>query len=187
MGIQDLMQESGAVMHGHFQLTSGRHSDVYLEKFRLLERPEIVEGIGEKMAEACNGIDIEIVLGAAIGGILISSATAKMLGTKGIFAERQDGKLVLRRGFELKESHRVLIVEDIVSTGGSVRELLDIVKSHGAETAAVVCLADRTAEGIDFGCVTKALLRFPATSWEPEKCPLCNEKKPLTIRGRTGK
>ncbi len=174
-------------MQGHFELTSGRHSDVYLEKFRLLERPRIVDDIGKKMAEESKGIDIDIVLGAAIGGILLSSATAKVLGTKGIFAERQDGELVLRRGFELNEGHRVLIVEDIVTTGGSVRELLYIVKSHGAETAAVVCLADRTAEGIDFGCVTKALLRFPATSWEPEKCPLCDENKALIVRGRTGK
>jgi len=181
------MEESGAVMQGHFELTSGRHSDVYLEKFRLLERPEMVYDIGKKMAEECEGIDIDIVLGAAIGGILLSSAAAKVIGTKGIFAERQDGELVLRRGFELNEGHRVLIVEDIVTTGGSVRELLDIVQSQGAEAAAVVCLADRTADGIDFGCVTKTLLRFPAISWEPEECPLCNENKPLTVRGRTGK
>jgi orotate phosphoribosyltransferase len=187
MGIKKLMEKSGAVIHGHFQLTSGRHSDVYLEKFRLLERPEIVGDIGKKMVEECDGIDIDIVLGAAIGGILLSSAAAKILGTKGIFAERKDGELVLRRGFELNQGHRVLIVEDIVTTGGSVRELLDIVQSHGAEAAAVVCLADRTANGVDFGCVTKALVQFPALSWDPGKCPLCSENKPLTVRGRTGK
>ena len=187
MEIAKLMEQSGAVMRGHFQLTSGRHSNVYLEKFRLLERPEVVEQVGRKMAVEVSGFKIDIVLGAAIGGILISSATAKALGTKGIFAERKDGQLDLRRGFELNRGDRVLVVEDIVTTGGSVRELLDIVDINGAETAAVVCLADRTEEGVDFGCVTKALMRFPAVSWELEECPLCKENEPLTSRGRTEK
>ena len=187
MDISSIMDETGAVLKGHFQLTSGRHSDTYLEKFRLLERPEIVEEVGKQMAKAVKGIDVDVVLGAAIGGILISSATGKAFGKKGIFAERVDGELTLRRGFKLAFGDRVLVVEDIITTGGSVQELLNIVKSCGAQPAAVVCLTDRTVDGIDFECPTKALIRFPAVSWDAETCPLCEQNKPLTSRGRTGK
>ena len=187
MDIRSIMDATGAVLKGHFQLTSGRHSDTYLEKFRLLERPEIVEEVGKQMAKAVKGIDVDVVLGAAIGGILISSATGKAFGKKGIFAERVDGELTLRRGFKLSFGDRVLVVEDIVTTGGSVQELLNIVKSCGAQPVAVVCLTDRTVNGIDFECPTKALIRFPAVSWDAETCPLCEQNKPLTSRGRTGK
>ena len=187
MDIRSIMDATGAVLKGHFQLTSGRHSDTYLEKFRLLERPEIVEEVGKQIAKAVKGIDVDVVLGAAIGGILISSATGKAFGKKGIFAERVDGELTLRRGFKLAFGDRVLVVEDIVTTGGSVQELLNIVKSCGAQPAAVVCLTDRTVDGIDFECPTKALIRFPAVSWDAETCPLCEQNKPLTSRGRTGK
>jgi len=187
MDISSILDETGAVLKGHFQLTSGRHSDTYLEKFRLLEQPEIVEEVGKQMAKAVKGIDVDVVLGAAIGGILISSATGKAFGKKGIFAERVDGELTLRRGFKLAFGDRVLVVEDIVTTGGSVQELLNIVKSFGAQPAAVVCLTDRTVDGIDFECPTKALIRFPAVSWGAETCPLCEQNKPLTSRGRTGK
>ena len=182
-----MMEETGAVLKGHFQLTSGRHSDVYLEKFRLLEQPDIVNEIGRQMAKAVEGINVDVVLGAAVGGILISSATANAFGKKGIFAELVNGELTLRRGFELAPSEQVLVVEDIVTTGGSVRELLDIVEACGANSAAVVCLTDRTADGIDFGCPTKALVRFPAVSWDSESCPLCAQNEPLTSRGRTVK
>jgi orotate phosphoribosyltransferase len=187
MDIRSIMDATGAVLKGHFQLTSGRHSDTYLEKFRLLERPEIVEEVGKQMAKAVNEVDVDVVLGAAIGGILISSATANAFEKKGIFAERVDGELTLRRGFELAPGEQVLVVEDIVTTGGSVRELLDIVEACGANPAAVVCLTDRTADGIDFGCPTKALVRFPTVSWDSESCPLCAQNEPLTSRGRTGK
>ncbi len=187
MDISSMMEETGAVLKGHFQLTSGRHSDVYLEKFRLLEQPDIVNEIGRQMAKAVEGINVDVVLGAAVGGILISSATANAFGKKGIFAERVNGELTLRRGFELASGDRVLVVEDIVTTGGSVLELLNIVKSCGAQPAAVVCLTDRTADGIDFECPTKTLVKFPAVSWDPETCPLCEQNEPLTSRGRTGK
>ena len=187
MDISSMMEETGAVLKGHFQLPSGRHSDVYLEKFRLLEQPDIVKAIGRQMAKAVEGINVDVVLGAAVGCILISSATANAFGKKGIFAERVNGELTLRRGFELASGDRVLVVEDIVTTGGSVLELLNIVKSCGAQPAAVVCLTDRTADGIDFECPTKALVKFPAISWDPETCPLCEQNEPLTSRGRTGK
>jgi len=126
-------------------------------------------------------------LGAAIGGILLSHATATELGTLGIFAERVDGNLQLRRGFELRKGDRVLIVEDIVSTGGSVKELIELVEQYEAKVVGVVCLVDRTKDGVDFGCPTEALLRFPAVSWRADECPLCEQGISITTRGRTGK
>ncbi len=183
----ELMKETGAILEGHFRLTSGRHSDVYIEKFRLLERPDFVEKIGVMMAEPYAEENIEVVLGAAVGGILLSSAIAKELGTKGIFAERVDGELTLRRGFHLNSGKRVVVVEDIITTGGSVQELLKIVEDHGAKVTGVVCLVDRTEKGVDFSYPTTSLVRYPALSWEPDACPLCLKNIPLSTRGRTGK
>ena len=182
----ELMKSSGAVLDGHFLLTSGRHSDVYLEKFRLLEKPEVVAELGKRMAAALPE-EVDVVLGAAIGGILLSHATATELGTLGIFAERVDGNLQLRRGFELRKGDRVLIVEDIVSTGGSVKELIELVEQYEAKVVGVVCLVDRTKDGVDFGCPTEALLRFPAVSWRADKCPLCEQGISITTGGRSGK
>ena len=187
MELNSIMEECGAILRGHFQLTSGRHSEIYLEKFRLLENPDIVDKIGKEIAREMKGIEVDVVLGAAIGGILISHAAAKALRVKSIFAERVDGELKLRRGFTLNPGEKVLVVEDIVTTGGSVEELLKIAINCRAEVASIVCLADRTENGIDFGSKTKCLIRFPAISWEQNKCPLCKKNEPLTSRGRTGK
>lgn len=183
----DLMHTTGAIMKGHFLLTSGMHSDVYLEKFRVLEKPDILDRIGRLMAGAYQGEKIDVVLGAAMGGILLSHATGKALGTKGIFAERVQGNLTLRRGFELNPGERVLIVEDIVTTGGSIRELIGLVEESGANLVGVACLVDRTETGIDFGYPTKPLLRYPSPSWEPDRCPLCKEGILIETKGRTGK
>lgn len=185
--VLDLLTATGAIMKGHFLLTSGRHSDIYLEKFRLLERPTVVEQVGQLMADAYSKEHVDIVLGAAVGGILLSHATGKILGTKGIFAERVDGKLTLKRGFELPEGKRVLIVEDVVTTGKSVLELVDLVQQSGATLVGLVCLVDRSASGMDPGYPFRALLRYPSQSWEPHSCPLCRDGVPLETRGRTGK
>jgi len=183
----ELMKSSGAVLEGHFQLTSGRHSDVYLEKFRLLEKPDVVMELGRRMASALPEKEVDVVLGAAIGGILLSHAAAAELDTQGIFAERVNGNLSLRRGFELSKGDSVLIVEDIVSTGGSVKELIELVEQYKAKVAGVVCIVDRTKDGVNFGCSTEALLRYPVVSWEPDECPLCEQGILITSRGRTGK
>ena len=182
-----LLTSTGAVLEGHFQLTSELHSNVYVEKFRLLEDPEVLSRLGELMAEPFVESNVNVVLGAAIGGILLSSATAKVLGTHSIFAERVDGTLELRRGFSLNSHERVLVVEDIVTTGSSVSELLGIVKHAGAEAVGVVCIVDRSKSGVDFGEKTVALTRLPSVSWNPEDCPLCKTGKKLKSRGRTGK
>ncbi|MEE9165979.1 MAG: orotate phosphoribosyltransferase [Candidatus Neomarinimicrobiota bacterium] len=185
--ILEVMKSTGAITEGHFLLTSGRHSGVYLEKFRLLENPEILDDVGRLMAEAFGEEETDVVLGAAVGGVLLSYATARVLKKRGIFAERVDGRLDLRRGFVLHQNERVLIVEDIVTTGGSVEELIQVVEGHRARLVGIACLVDRTEKGVDFGHLTKPLLRYPSVSWESRDCPLCKSGIPIESRGRTGK
>ena len=183
----NLLKETGAIMDGHFLLTSGRHSNVYIEKFRVLENPAVLDEVCREMAEIVKNQNIELVLGAAIGGILISAGVGRHLGKKHIFAERIDGKMELRRGFSISSGERIVIVEDIITTGGSVCELIDLAEELSAEIVHVINLVDRSAEGIDFKYPSTSLLNLPSKSYESDDCPLCEEGLPITERGRTGK
>ena len=183
----DLLRDTGAMLEGHFLLTSGRHSDVYVEKFRILENPNSLDQVCRAMAEIVQGEDMDIILGAAIGGILISGGVGRHLRKKHIFAERINGKMALRRGFSMSKGERIVIVEDIITTGGSVFELTRLAEEYEANIVHVVNLVDRSPEGIDFGYPSTALLNLPSESYKPDDCPLCKRGLPLTERGRTGK
>ena len=183
----NLLRETGAILEGHFLLTSGRHSNVYIEKFRILENPDSLDLVCQNMAEIVQGEEVDIVLGAAIGGILISAGVGRYLSTKHIFSERVDGKMELRRGFSIKKGDRVVIVEDIITTGGSVIELIDLAGKLSAEIVHVINLVDRSPEGIDFGYPTTTLLKLPSESFDLDSCPLCKQGLALSERGRTGK
>ena len=185
--ILDLLKDSGAFLEGHFLLTSGRHSNRYIEKFRLMESPEHLDKICQKMSEQFNADSIDIVLGAAIGGILLSSGVAKYIGKKGIFTERVQEKMELRRGFEIKENSNVLIVEDIVSTGGSIFELIEVVNNCNANVVGVTSIVHRSMEDISFDCPYKPLLNYPVESWDANEIPDWLEKTPITVHGRSGK
>ena len=183
----NLLRETGAMLDGHFLLTSGRHSNVYIEKFRILENPDFLDQVCEAMAEIVKNNDLDLVLGAAIGGILISGGVGRHLKKKHIFAERNDGKMELRRGFFISKGERIVIVEDIITTGGSVFELIDLAEELSAEIVHVVNLVDRSQNRIDFGYPSTALLDLPSESYKLDDCPLCKLGFPLTERGRTGK
>ena len=185
--ILELLKESGAFMEGHFLLTSGRHSDKYIEKFRLMESPEHLDKICNLMAKQFIEQDIDIVLGAAIGGILLSSGVAKYLNKKSIFTERVKTNMELRRGFDIKSNDRVLIVEDIVTTGGSIFELIEVVKQNNGEVAGITSIADRNIQDVDFGFDYKPLLKYPVQSWGTDNVPSWLAEIPLTQRGRSGK
>ncbi len=185
--VLNLLQESGALLEGHFLLTSGRHSDRYIEKFRLLEQPHALDATAQAMVEGPAYGGVDVVLGAAVGGILLAGAVGRILGRRIMFTERVDGAMTLRRGFTLSPGERVLVVEDIVTTGGSVFELLDVVHTAGADVMSVVCLVDRSEKGVDFGVPSKVLLRLPISSWQPEECPLCEQGIPVVKPGRSGK
>ena len=186
--VEDLLIETSAIMEGHFLLTSGLHSPRYVEKFNVLQKPVYTEKLCRAMAEKFKDANIETVVGPVTGGILLAHETGKALGTRAIFTERENGKMTFRRGFTLHEGERVLIVEDIVTTGGSIREVIDVVKEHGGIPVADSMLDDRSGGKATFGDVpSTALLHMDVQTYQPDECPLCKQGIPMTKRGRTGK
>ena len=186
--VKELLIETGAIMDGHFLLTSGLHSPHYVEKFNVLQQPKYTEKLCQAMAEKFKDANIETVVGPVTGGILLAHETGKALGTRAIFTERVDGKMTFRRGFTLHEGERCLIVEDIVTTGGSIKEVIEVVKAHGGIPVAVSMLVDRSGGKADFGDVPcTALLHMDVETYKPEECPLCKQGLPMTKRGSTGK
>ena len=186
--VRTLLVKTGAIMDGHFLLTSGLHSPHYVEKFNVLQHPAYTAQLCAAMAEKFKDAQIETVVGPVTGGILLAHETGKSLGTRAIFTERVDGKMTFRRGFSLREGERVLIVEDIVTTGGSIKEVIEVVKAAGAVPVAVSMLVDRSGGKADFGDVpSTALLTMDVETYSPDTCPLCAKGVPMTKRGRTGK
>ena len=186
--VRALLVKTGAIMDGHFLLTSGLHSPHYVEKFNVLQHPAYTAQLCAAMAEKFKDAQIETVVGPVTGGILLAHETGKSLGTRAIFTERVDGKMTFRRGFSLHAGERVLIVEDIVTTGWSIKEVIEVVKAAGAIAVAVSMLVDRSGGKADFGDVpAAALLTMDVETYAPESCPLCAKGIPMTKRGRTGK
>ena len=186
--VKELLIETGAIMDGHFLLTSGLHSPHYVEKFNVLQQPKYTEKLCQAMAEKFKDANIETVVGPMTGGILLAHETGKALGTRAIFTERVDGKMTFRRGFSLYEGERCLIVEDIVTTGGSIKEVIEVVKAHGGIPVAVSMLVDRSGGKANFGDVPcTALLHMNVETYKPEECPMCKQGLAMTKRGSTGK
>ncbi|WP_182187635.1 orotate phosphoribosyltransferase [Pectinatus frisingensis] len=186
--VKNLLLKTNAIMEGHFLLTSGLHSPTYVEKFNVLQHPEYTEALCREIAAQFADKNIQTVVGPMTGGILLAHEVGKALGTRAIFTERVDGRMAFRRGFSLQKGERVLVVEDIVTTGGSVKEVIDVVKSEGAVPVGVGLLVDRSGGKADFGDVPhKALLNLEVKTYKPEDCPLCKNNVPMTKRGRTGK
>lgn len=176
-----LLSERGALLEGHFRLSSGRHSDRFIQKFRILEDPALVEPVARAIAGAFARVKPTVVVSAAVGGIVLGYETARHLRTKAIFVEKEDGVPVLRRNFALGPGDRALIVEDVVTTGLSVKEVVDVVKGHGAQVAGVGVVVMRGEA--DFGVPTHVLLDLPIVSFDPEACPLCAAQVPVDDPG----
>jgi len=186
--VREILVKTNAIMDGHFLLTSGLHSPHYVEKFNVLQHPKYTQQLCEAMAEKFKDANIETVVGPVTGGVLLAHETGKALGTRAIFTERENGKMTFRRGFSLHEGERVLIVEDIVTTGGSIKEVIEVVREQGAIPVAVSMLVDRSGGKADFGDVpSTALLHMDVKTYAPDHCPLCEQDIPMTKRGRTGK
>lgn len=181
-----IFKDAGALLDGHFLLTSGLHSPQYLEKFQVLQYPKYVEAMCAEIARRFQDQRIETVLGPTTGGILLSYEVAKHLGTRGIFAEREGDRFVLRRGFALSSGERVLVVDDILTTGGSVAKTIELVREASAELVGVGVLADRSGEKIDLGAPLAALLTLQIPRYDPADCPLCRAGIPLAKRGSSG-
>jgi orotate phosphoribosyltransferase len=176
-----LLRDAGALIEGHFQLTSGKHSPLYVEKFRLLERPAQTEALCRRIANWAKTIAPQLVAGPTTGGIIISYEVARMLGTLSIFAESEGEGRAFKRGFTIAPRERVLIVDDVLSTGGSVRDVVDAVRRAGGEPVGVGVLVDRTSGRVDFGVPFFACLQLDVPAFEPAECAQCRDGTPLTI------
>lgn len=178
--------ETGALLTGHFKLSSGRHSDVYLEKFAVLQHPQYLTRLCAAMAGNFAGAGVETVVGPLTGGAILAYDVARHLGARFLFPERVEGRMALRRGFSLRPGERVVVVEDVVTTGGSVVEVLELLRELEVQVVGVASLIDRSGGKADFGVPFQPLWRVAAESWAPEACPLCARGVPLTQRGSRG-
>jgi orotate phosphoribosyltransferase len=181
--VLQIFRDSGALLDGHFLLTSGRHSAQYVEKFQVLQYPHLTSRLCAEFARRFANDDVQVVVGPATGGIILAHETGRQMGLRALFTEREDGRMTFRRGFVLQPGERVLVVEDIVTTGGSVVEVLQTVREHGGAMVGVGLLADRSGGRVDFGVRTEALTMLNIPTFAPEACPLCQAGAPLTKRG----
>lgn len=181
--IKKIFIDSGALLEGHFRLTSGRHSDRYIQCARVLMEPKYTGALCGHLAEAFKSENIDLVVGPAMGGIVISYEMARQLGVPSLFTERVDGKMTLRRNFSIEPGQKVLVVEDVVTTGGSVKEVIDIVRESGGIVAGVALLVDRSNGKVDLGTRVEACLSMDVKSYEAEECPLCKEGLPIIKPG----
>ncbi len=170
---EKILREAGAMLEGHFVLTSGRHSAVYWEKFRVLEQPRYTERLCQMIAAHFRDKGVELVAGPTTGGVIVAYEVARQLGARGVFAEKQGGTRVFRRGFQIRTRARVLVVDDVLTTGGSVQEVVAEVGRKGAELLGVGVLIDRSEERVDFGVPLFAAYRTSVATYRPDQCPLC--------------
>lgn len=180
----DVLERNGAILKGHFRLSSGRHSDTFVQKFRVLERPRLAQSFGEAIAQQFD-CAFEVVAAPAVGAIVLGFATALAGDARAIFAERFEGRLRFRRGFEIGRRERALIVEDVITTGSSAKEVVDLVRASGGEPVGVGALIDRTDpdDPPQLGTRLKALVKLDVPSWDPGQCPLCKTDEPLDDPG----
>lgn len=181
--ILELFLQTNALLNGHFLLTSGKHSDQYFQSAKVLQYPEYTEKICSIIADHFKDYEIDTVISPAIGGIVVGQEIARQLGKRFIFAEREDKNLKLRRGFEISEKENILVCEDVVTTGGSVFEVIDIIKNGEAEVAGVGMIVDRSNGKVDFGVPQKSALQLEVVTYEAEDCPLCKKGIPLVKPG----
>ncbi len=179
--LERTLEDRGALLRGHFRLSSGRHSDRFIQKFRILEDPHLVEPIARAIAEHFRPSDPTIVVSAAVGGIVLGYEVARALGVKGIFVEKEAGVPTFRRGFSLSPQDRALIVEDVITTGGSVREVLSVVRASGARIVGVGAIVVRG--DADFGVPFMAMMDMPMLSYDPDVCPQCKDGMSLDDPG----
>lgn len=185
--ILQIFKDAGALLDGHFVLTSGNHSPHYIEKFRVLEHPNYTEMLCRELAAKFENENVTVVVGPMTGGILLAYEVGKNLGTRAIFTERVDSKMKFRRGFTIKPDDRVLIVEDIISTGGSVMEVIDEVEKSGAEIVGIGCLIDRSGGKAKFNYPFRPLVKMDVIAFKPDEVPDWLQKIPVTKPGSTNK
>jgi orotate phosphoribosyltransferase len=185
-----MFRDSGALLEGHFLLTSGLHSNRYFQCAKVLQYPKYCSELCGDVARHFAGMQIEVTIAPAMGGIVVAQEVGRQLGTRTMFTERKDGAMQLRRGFEIRPGERVLVCEDVVTTGGSVSEVIDIVRGQGGSLAGVACIVDRSGGTVRFpvdrGGLQYAVLTMEVTTYQPDHCPMCGAALALVKPGSRG-
>ena len=181
--VLDLFRSSGALHDGHFRLTSGLHSPAYMQCALVLQHPAHAEALGRALGERLRALRATAVLSPALGGLIIGHEVARALGVRAIFAERQDGALTLRRGFALSPGDRVIVIEDVVTTGGSTRETVAVAEASGATVVGAGAIVDRSGGTSTLSVPFSALATLTIATYQPEACPLCQAGSPITKPG----
>jgi orotate phosphoribosyltransferase len=184
--ILQVFRQTHALLEGHFLLTSGLHSPQYFQCAKVLQYPEHLEQLSAEIARAFAEDRIDVVISPAIGGVVVGTEVGRVLRARTLFAERKEGKMELRRGFELSAGERVLVVEDVTTTGGSVREVIALAKQAGATVVGVGCIVDRSNGRVTFDTKQVAVLRMDVVTYEPAECPMCRQGMPVTKPGSRG-
>jgi len=181
--VLDLFRTSGALLEGHFRLSSGLHSSGYLQCALVLQHPDQADALAHAIANEVRGLSPTVVLSPALGGIVIGEEVGRALGVRAVFAERLDGVLMLRRGFTLGGSDRVLVVEDVLTTGGSTRETIEVAKAAGGRVIGIGAIIDRSGGKAHFEVPFHALADLAVPTYRPEECPMCAAGRPVTKPG----
>src|SRR5215813_4299946 len=173
--VLQLLRATGAVLEGHFLLTSGLHSGGYVQSAKALQHPQHAETLGGWMADSFRGTAVDVVISPAVGGIVIGQEVARALGVRAIFGEREGGVMTLRRGFEVAAGERVLVIEDVTTTGGSVREIMQVAQERHGQIVGVGSILNRSPGQIDLGVPLHALALLKIQNYRPDTCPLCQQ------------
>ena len=189
--IKKIFLEKQALLEGHFQLTSGLHSDSYMQCSQVLQHPHVAEVLGEALAQMIREenagvpVKVDVVCSPAIGGIVLGHVVARAFNARAIFAERENGAgpLILRRGFSLAPGESVLAVEDVITTGGSLKEIVQLVQNSGAKLMGVASLLERSVVPVSFGSAKTILLKLPLRTFQKEDCPMCKQGTPAVKPG----
>lgn len=181
--MMEILQETGAYLEGHFHLSSGRHSGGYVQCAQVLQYPWFVDECCSGLAELFQDDEIDVVIAPAMGGVLISYGVGRVLKKRALFTERENSEMVLRRNFQIQPNEKVLIVEDVVTTGKSVKEVIEVVRARGGEVIGVGSFIDRSGGQADLGVDYRALLKIELESYLPEECPLCKQGVPVSKPG----
>lgn len=188
--ILDLFRRHEALLEGHFILSSGLHSDRYIQCALVLQHPRAAEQLGATLAEKFRALSVEapsVVVAPALGGVLVAHEVARALGVRALFTERQEGVMSLRRGFRLAPNEPALVVEDVMTTGLSTRETMDCVRRAGARVIAAGALIDRSGGAVDLGVPKNALVTLTVKNYDPSECPLCKAGVPAVKPGSRSK
>lgn len=179
--VLEILKETGALLEGHFLLSSGKHSNRYVQCAKLLQYPDKAEKVVNKIVEKLGDTHFDIIVGPAMGGIIVSYELGRQTGKPAIFSEREDGVMTLRRGFEIKKGQKVLIAEDVVTTGKSSLETIRVIENYGGEVVGIACIVDRSNGNI--GYPLYSAIKLDIETYEKEECPLCKDNIPYIKPG----